>query len=104
MTERIEFLGTTIKQNEDGVTYEDTGTLFSCWAEVLNTPNREFRDPTTKVGYRKNSPNFAIRFVAQRPIDSTWKIKWRGDTFEITGIDEDFQKRDITKIECKEVE
>ena len=102
MTERIEFLGSKSVQNEDGVMVpQDDVPLFSCWAEVLNTPIREFKDATTKVGNRKESPNFAIKFEAQRPIESTWKVKWRGTIYQITGIDEDYDKRDLTKIERK---
>lgn len=104
MTERIQFLGSKSVQNEDGVMVpQDNVTLFSCWAEVLNTPIREFKDATTKVGNRKESPNFAIKFEPQRLIDSSWKVKWRGNIYEITGIDEDFDKRDLTKLECKAV-
>lgn len=106
MTERIEFISNKPTQNEDGVLVPagpDTPPIFSCWAEVLNTPIREFKDATTKVGNRRESPNFAIKFEAQRLIDSTWKVRWRNKMYEITGIDEDFDKRDLTKLECKVV-
>lgn len=104
MTERIEFLSNKEVQNEDGVMVpQNNVVVFSCWAEVLNTPIREFKDATTKVGNRKESPNFAIKFELQRLIDSTWKVRWRGYVYEITGIDEDFDKRDLTKLECKAV-
>ncbi len=105
MTERIEFFGSKEVQNKYGVMVPGTDTpLFSCWAEVLNTPIREFKDATTKVGNRKESPNFAIKFEPQRLIDSSWKVKWRGNIYQITGIDEDFDKRDLTKLECKAVD
>ena len=105
MTERIEFLGSKEIQNKYGVMVPQSDvSLFSCWAEVLNTPIREFKDATTKVGNRKESPNFAIKFEPQRLIDSSWKVKWRGNIYQITGIDEDFDKRDLTKLECKAVD
>lgn len=105
MTERIEFFGSKEVQNKYGVMVPQKDVpLFSCWAEVLNTPIREFKDATTKVGNRKESPNFAIKFEPQRLIDSFWKVKWRGNIYQITGIDEDFDKRDLTKLECKAVD
>lgn len=105
MTERIEFLGSKEVQNKYGVMVPQKDVpLFSCWAEVLNTPIREFKDAMTKVGNRKESPNFAIKFEPQRLIDSSWKVKWRGNIYQITGIDEDFDKRDLTKLECKAVD
>ena len=107
MTERIEFISSKTDKNDDGVMMppdENSKPLFSCWAEVLNTPIREFKDATTKVGNRKESPNFAIKFEPQRLIDSSWKVKWRGNIYQITGIDEDFDKRDLTKLECKAVD
>ena len=107
MTERSDFISSKKVQNEDGVMVPpsaDTPPIFSCWAEVLNTPIREFKDATTKVGNRRESPNFAIKFEMQRLIDSTYKVRWRGKLYEITGIDEDFDKRDLTKLECKAVD
>ena len=75
MTERIEFLGSKEVQNKYGVMVPQKDVpLFSCWAEVLNTPIREFKDATTKVGNRKESPNFAIKFEPQRLIDSSWQV------------------------------
>ena len=104
MTERIEFWDSESTQNEDGVMVPGGSLQFSCWAEVLNTPIREFKDATTKVGNRRKSPNFAIKFEMQRLIDSAWKVHWRGEVYRITGIDEDFDKRDLTKLECQAVD
>lgn len=105
MTERIEFYSTEPGVTDDGVPIENEKTLkYSCWAELLNTPMREFRDPTTKVGFRKEQPNFAIKFEINIPIDSMWHIMWRNKEYEITGVDPDYDKRNVTKIECKAVE
>jgi len=104
MTERIEFWKTSYSKDENNVPVNGKSKcVYSCWAELLNTPIREFRNPTTKVGYRRESPNFAIRFNVHQPIDSTWIVVWRDKDYEITGVDEDYDKRDITKIECKAV-
>ncbi|WP_099975307.1 phage head closure protein [Lactobacillus terrae] len=105
MTERIEFYSMHNGKTEDGVPIEDLPVLeFSCWAELLNTPVREYRNPTTQVGFRKESPNFAIKFEIRRPIDSSWHVKWRDKEYEITGLDPDYDRRDLTKLECKVVD
>ncbi|MQS52169.1 head-tail adaptor protein [Companilactobacillus mishanensis] len=106
MTERIEFYSLVEGKTPEGVPtlIESDTPEYSCWAELLNTPMREFKDPTTKVGFRRESPNFAIKFEVNIHIDSMWRVKWRGKFYEITGLDPDFDKRNVTKLECKAVE
>nr|WP_263640287.1 head-tail adaptor protein [Ligilactobacillus equi] len=36
-------------------------------------------------------------------IQPDWQIVWRGKTYEITGLDPDYQKKDLTKIQAREV-
>lgn len=105
MTERIDFISKEPGITPEGIPTEGISTTkYSCWAELLNTPMREFKDPTTKVGFRRESPNFAIKFEINIPIDSMWHVVWRGKEYEITGIDPDYDKRNVTKLECKAVE
>lgn len=105
MTERIRFVAKGPTITEYGVPTE-TGsvTKYECWAEVLNTSMREFKDPATKVGFRRETPNFAIKFEFKVPIDTTWHVIWRGKEYSIEGLDPDFDKNNLTKLSCKAVE
>ena len=67
---------------------------FTVWAEVQNSSN---------VGFRKESPTFLIAFKTRKEIQSNWLINWRGKWYEITGMDPDYAKRDLTKITAQEV-
>jgi hypothetical protein len=55
MTERIEFLSNKEVQNEDGVMVpQDNAIVFSCWAEVLNTPLGSLKTPRLKLAIARN--------------------------------------------------
>ena len=37
-------------------------------------------------------------YKQQKEIQPEWRIKWRGKRYEITGIDPDYQNKDLTKV------
>lgn len=73
---------------------------MTVWAEVPKLPIREAK---TDLGIRTDSPTFIVRFLTDEQIEPTWRIEWRGQTYEITGLDPDYQRRDITTITGKRV-
>lgn len=104
MRERIELWGTEPGKTSEGIATKDQPKLeYRCYTEVLNTPIREYRNPSDKVGLRKESPVFIIRFNPDVVIDTTWTIRWRGQFYEIIGTDPDYDKRTITKIEARAI-
>ncbi|KRL76619.1 hypothetical protein FC36_GL001857 [Ligilactobacillus equi DSM 15833 = JCM 10991] len=103
MTERITFVAKTTGINEDFEPFEKTEELFSCWAEVSKLTVREMLNKKEQVGYRKNTPLFLIAYKQKMEIQPDWQIVWRGKTYEITGLDPDYQKKDLTKIQAREV-
>lgn len=103
MTERITFVSyQLVKKNGvpvDGMPVEH----MTVWAEVPKLPIREANDPQTKLGTRKDSPTFLVRFLTKEEIQPTWRIRWRGTEYQITGLDPDYQRRDLTTITAKAV-
>lgn len=105
MTERITFyslksgIDPEIHQPIENAPHEE----FSVWAEVPKMPIREFVDKGSNVGFRKESPTFLIAFKTPKEIQSNWLIKWRGKTYQITGMDPDYKLRDLSKISTQEV-
>ncbi|ERL64048.1 hypothetical protein L248_1695 [Schleiferilactobacillus shenzhenensis LY-73] len=101
MTERIQFVsyesdvinGVPI----DGVKV-DHGTV---WAEVPKITIREATDPQTKLGTRKDTPTFLVRYLAAVNVQPEWRIIWRGVEYEITGMDPDYERRDLTTITAR---
>lgn len=104
MRERIAFVSMTGAVKNGVPVGSQPVEHFSCWAEVPKIPIREANDPQTNVGVRTDSPTFLVRFLTDEDIDPKWLIQWRGNTYEITGLDPDFDKRDITTITAKRKE
>ena len=97
MTERIAFVSYESKK-VNGVPVG--GVLvkhMTVWAEVPKVPIREANDPQTKLGTRKDSPTFLVRFLTAEEIQPTWRIH------QITGLDPDYERRDLTTITAKVV-
>lgn len=105
MTERIVFY--SIQAGVDPATRQPIDKQlireFSCWAEVPKLPIREFVQNNSKVGFRKESPTFLVAFKLPKSVQPNWLIKWRGKTYEITGMDPDYKLRDLSKISTQEV-
>ncbi len=101
MTERIAFVSYESKKVNgvpvDGVLVKH----MTVWAEVPKVPIREANDPQTKLGTRKDSPTFLVRFLTAEEIQPTWRIQWRGNEYQITGLDPDYERRDLTTITAK---
>jgi head-tail adaptor len=55
------------------------------------------------LGTRKDSPTFLVRFLTAEEIQPTWRIQWRGNEYQITGLDPDYERRDLTTITAKAV-
>jgi SPP1 family predicted phage head-tail adaptor len=104
MTERIAFVSYESGMTEDGVpTDAKKTTHMTVWAEVPKIPIREVIDPQTKLNVRRETPTFLIRFLTEKEIDNRWRIEWRGQEYEISGFDPDYQRRDVTTITAKVV-
>lgn len=105
MTERIAFY--SFKSGIDPDTMQPLPSEpvleFTCWAEVPKLPIRGFVQNSSEVGFRKESPTFLVAFKLPKPIQSNWQIKWRGKMYEITGMDPDYKKYDLTSISAQEV-
>ena len=103
MTERIAFVSYESKKVNgvpvDGVLVKH----MTVWAEVPKVPIREANDPQTKLGTRKDSPTFLVRFLTAEEIQPTWRIQWRGKEYQITGLAPDYERRDLTTITAKAV-
>lgn len=103
LTERIQFISTGRKL-VNGVPTDTAEKLeFEVWAEVPKVPIREVRDPSVKVGFRKDKPTFLIRYLTEKEINPKWRIKWRQNLYTITGMDQDFLNKDITTITAERV-
>lgn len=104
MTELISFVSYEMGVTDDGIPIDNKKVKhMTVWAEVPKIPIREVIDPQTKLTIRRETPTFLIRFLTEEEIDNRWEIEWRGRTYEITGLDPDFQRRDLTTITAKEV-
>jgi head-tail adaptor len=100
MRERITFVSYSPgKVNGVPVSNQKTEHM-TVWAEVPKLPIREAK---TDLGIRIDSPTFIVRFLTDEQIEPTWRIEWRGQIYEITGLDPDYQRRDITTITGKRV-
>lgn len=101
MRERITFVsyGRT-KVNGVSVDAKEPTKHMTVWAEVPKVPIREAR---SGLNIRTDTPTFIIRFLTDEDIDPTWRIQWRGGEYEITGLDPDYQRRDITTLTGKRV-
>lgn len=100
MRERITFVSyTSGKVNGVPVSSQKTEHM-TVWAEVPKLPIRE---ANSDMGVRTDAPKFIVRFLTDEDIEPTWRISWRGVEYEITGLDPDYQKRDITTITAKKV-
>lgn len=101
MTERISFISYQEKIVNGMQTEAEKVTHFSVWAEVPKVSAKEFNDPQTKIGYRRDMPVFYIRFLTESEIDMSWRIEWRGNEYQIVDFDPDYDKKDMTKIGTK---
>lgn len=105
MTERITFY--SYQSGVDPDTFQPIKNQpvkeFSCWAEVPKLPIREFVQNSSNVGFRKESPTFLVAFKLPKPIQSNWRIEWRGKMYDITGMDPDYKLRDLSSISAQEV-
>lgn len=100
MRERITFVSYE-RGMEQGVPVDNVKTEhMTVWAEVPKVPIREAR---SGLGVRTDSPTFIVRFLTEEEIQPTWSIVWHGSEYEITGLDPDYQRRDITTITGKKV-
>lgn len=100
MRERITFVSYS-GNKINGVPVDNVKTeQLSVWAEVPKIPIREANNG---LGIRTDTPTFVVRFLTQQEIEPTWRIEWRGNEYQITGLDPDYQKRDITTITAKKV-
>lgn len=100
MRERISFISYG-RGMKNGVSVDGVKTKhMTVWAEVPKVPIREARDD---LGIRTDSPTFIVRFLTNEEIQPTWRIEWRGTEYEISGLDPDYQRRDITTITAKKV-
>ncbi|PLA93144.1 phage tail protein [Ligilactobacillus salivarius] len=100
MTERITFY--SISSGIDPKTHRQIANKeqdeFSCWCEVSKLTVRETVKAPSEMGFRKETPVFLIAYKQQKEIQPEWRIKWRGKRYEITGIDPDYQNKDLTKV------
>jgi head-tail adaptor len=103
MRERITFVSFSARENDLGVVVADSPhDEFSVWAEVPKVPLREANDPNTELGIRTQKPTFIVRFLTQTEVQPEWAVRWHAKLFDITGLDPDYQRRDITTITTKE--
>lgn len=103
MTERITFISYPIVKKNGVPVDGDPVEHMTVWAEVPKVPIREANDPQTKLGTRKDSPTFLVRFLTTEEIQPNWRIRWRSREYQITGLDPDYQRRDLTTITAKAV-
>lgn len=103
MTERITFVSYGAKKVNGVPVDGEPIEHMTVWAEVPKAPIREANDPQTKLGTRKDSPTFLVRFLTTEEIQPTWRIQWRGNEYQITGLDPDYERRDLTTITAKAV-
>lgn len=103
MTERITFCSR--QTGVDSKTHRPVKSQlideFSVWTEVESMKVRDFT--TNTVAFRRETPVFLIAYKTQKEIQSNWLIKWRGRVYEITGMDSDYEHKDLTKISAQEV-
>ncbi len=100
MRERIELVSFEMGTVNHVATSTQRTSHGARWAEVPKVPIREAVDQTTKLDNRKDSPVFIVRFTPAE-IQPEWCVSWRGNLYDITGLDPDYQKRDITTITTK---
>ncbi|MFD1431374.1 MULTISPECIES: phage head completion protein [Lacticaseibacillus] len=98
MRERITFVSLTPAEVNGVIVPDNPTDQMTVWAEVPKVPLREANDPQTTLGVRTEKPTFIIRFLTDSNIDPSWCIRWHGVLYDITGLDPDYQRRDITTI------
>ncbi|MGP3260744.1 phage head closure protein [Limosilactobacillus fermentum] len=103
MTERITFCSrqTGVDPKTHRPVKSQLVDEFSVWTEVESMKVRDFTNNT--VAFRRETPVFLIAYKTQKEIQSNWLIKWRGHVYEITGMDPDYEHKNLTKIAAQEV-
>lgn len=102
MTERITFCSrqTGVDPKTHRPVKSQLVDEFSVWTEVESMKVRDFT--TNTVAFRRETPVFLIAYKTQKEIQSNWLIKWRGRVYEITGMDPDYEHKDLTKIAAQD--
>ena len=106
MTERITFC--SVQEGINPKTHRPIKNQlvseFTCWTEVPKLSVREFTSRENDISFRRSNPTFLIAYKQKKEIQNNWIIKWRNRLYTITGMDPDFQHKDVTTIVAQEVE
>ncbi|WP_375179913.1 phage head closure protein [Enterococcus rotai] len=105
MNRRITFFEIVRGKNDDGE-LEDSycKVIFSCWAEIPKAKIKEFRDRTSMelagegIQKRKDQLVFLIRYHSKQLIDTTMKIAFEGNSYEITDVEIDYAYKEFNQI------
>lgn len=107
MNQRISFFAVETTQNEKGDLVRKEVKKYACWAEMPKATTKEFRDrETNKIEEIQKRRNVRVFYIRKRPfeIDSAWLINWRGTSFKITAIEDDWQHYDMLMISAELIE
>lgn len=106
MNERITFFEKIPMKNADGDVVLSDKVHFSCWAEVPKATTKEFRDRTSEsieaIQKRRIRKVFYIRF--RTDVDTEMLIEWRGTTYQVIDLEEDWQSKDMLMVTCEVIE
>lgn len=107
MNQRISFLSNEQTQNDDGDLINVPKVHFACWAEVPKATTKEFRDrETNKIEEIQKRKKIVVFYIRKRkePIDTAWEITWRGNSYRIKAVEDDWQSLDMDMISGELIE
>jgi len=96
LDQQITIEARTDTQDELGADVESWATDSTPWANVIETPGREFLKGEIQA------EKLAVFVIRWRPLDSTYRVLWRGATYMIDAVT-GTQREGWAWLHCKEV-
>jgi len=104
LNHRITFVSIGGGKNDDGEYIENQQVdEFTCWAEITKAPLKEFRERDSGLEGRQETLTVVIRYLQEKPIDTSWRVRFNGVLYEITDLEKDYSFREIQQLKIKRV-
>ena len=102
LNQRITFVSIHGGKNEDGEYIENKQVdEFTCWAEIQKSPLKEFRNHESGLEGQQETFTVVIRYLQEKSIDTSWRVRFNGVLYEITGLEKDYSFREIQQLKVR---
>lgn len=110
MNQRITFFKVVKAKNSDGELEANyCKIIFSCWAEIPKAKIKEFKERTSMelagegIQKKKEQLIFLIRYHSRQLIDTTMKIAFESNAYEITDVEIDHAYKEFNQISAVKI-